>query len=116
MVFEVKDKDLGGRIGKLVTKSGTIETPAFFPVINPLKQFKEVPVSLLKDLGFTQLITNAYIIKRSVGGIQEIHKFLGFDGVVMTDSGAYQLLRYGRRSVHIDPVEIVKFQDAIGSD
>jgi len=116
VVFEVKDKDLGGRIGKLVTKSGTIETPAFFPVINPLKQFKEVPVSLLKDLGFTQLITNAYIIKKSVGGIQEIHKFLGFDGVVMTDSGAYQLLRYGRRSVHIDPVEIVKFQDAIGSD
>ena len=116
MVFEVKDKDLGGRIGKLVTKSGTIETPAFFPVINPLKQFKEVPVSLLKELGFTQLITNAYIIKKSLGSIQEIHKFLGFDGVVMTDSGAYQLLRYGLRSVHIDPVEIVRFQDAVGSD
>jgi len=117
VVFEVRDKDLGGRIGKLITKSGVVETPAFFPVVNPVKQFKEVPVNLLRELGFTQIITNAYIIKRSMGGeVRRVHEILGFDGVVMTDSGAYQLLRYGSERVKVDPVEIVKFQESIGSD
>ncbi|MEM1600920.1 MAG: tRNA guanosine(15) transglycosylase TgtA, partial [Sulfolobales archaeon] len=75
MVFEVRDKDLGGRIGKLITKSGVVETPAFFPVVNPVKQFKEVPVNLLRELGFTQIITNAYIIKRSMGGeVRRVHE------------------------------------------
>lgn len=117
MVFEVRDKDLGGRIGKLITKSGVMETPAFFPVVNPVKQFKEVPVNLLKELGFTQVITNAYIIKKLMGDeVRRVHEILGFDGVVMTDSGAYQLLRYGSEKVRIDPVEIVKFQESISSD
>ncbi|MEM1982686.1 MAG: tRNA guanosine(15) transglycosylase TgtA [Sulfolobales archaeon] len=117
MVFEVRDKDLGGRIGKLVTKSGVIETPAFFPVVNPVKQSREVPVSLLKELGFTQLITNAYIIMKNLGvEVRNIHDYLNFEGVVMTDSGAYQLLRYGDEKVKLDPTEIVRFQESIGSD
>jgi archaeosine tRNA-ribosyltransferase (EC 2.4.2.-) len=35
--FEIKDEDLAGRIGVLNTRHGNIETPVFFPVINPLK-------------------------------------------------------------------------------
>jgi len=117
LIYEIKDKDLGGRIGKLTTKSGVIETPAFFPVINPLKQEDDISVSLLKDLGLNQLITNAYIIKDKLGSaVDDVHKLLGFNGVVMTDSGAYQLLRYGPKKISIDPVDIVKFQDSIGSD
>jgi len=115
--FEVKDKDLGGRIGKLTTKSGVIETPAFFPVVNPLRQWKEVSVDQLKSLGFNQLITNAYIIKKSLNNkVIDVHNFLEFNGVVMTDSGAYQLLRYGVKKVEIDPIEIVKFQEMISAD
>ena len=37
MCFEVKNKDLLGRIGKIKTKSGVIETPLLLPVINPKK-------------------------------------------------------------------------------
>jgi len=36
-VFEVKYEDLAGRIGILKTRSGNLETPVFFPVINILK-------------------------------------------------------------------------------
>lgn len=36
--FEIRERDLLARIGKLKTKSGTIETPAFLPVINPVKE------------------------------------------------------------------------------
>jgi len=116
--FEIKDKDLAGRIGKLRTKSGVIETPAFFPVVNPFKQKTEVPVSKVEEIGFNQIITNAYIIKQKHGKdfATDVHKITGFYGVVMTDSGAYQLLMYGKERVMIDPVEIVEFQIRISSD
>jgi 7-cyano-7-deazaguanine tRNA-ribosyltransferase len=114
--FEIKEKDLLGRIGKLKTKSGTVETPLLFPVINPNIQ----PVSprrLKETFGFEAVITNAYILKKRCHNkpIDEgLHKFLDFDGAVMTDSGAYQILVYG--DVDITQKEIVIYQEEVGSD
>ncbi len=118
-MFEIKDKELAGRIGKLVTKSGVIETPAFFPVVNPFKQMRDVPISKISEIGFNQLITNAFIIKQRLG--EEalkvgVHRLLNFNGVVMTDSGAYQLLMYGGKRIRIDPIDIVNYQEGLGSD
>ena len=116
MSFEIKDKDLLGRIGKLKTKSGTVETPLLFPVINPSIQL--VPPQKLKDtFGFEAVITNAYILKKRFENKpieQGVHEFLGFDGAVMTDSGAYQILVYGE--VEVNQAEIVGYQEQIGSD
>jgi len=117
--FEVKDKDLAGRIGKLRTRSGTIETPAFFPVINPFRVKESVAIKDILDIGFNQVITNAFIIMQRLGEKAVelgIHKIVGYDGVIMTDSGAYQLLMYGKERIKIDPVKIVEFQEKIGSD
>lgn len=116
MSFETKEKDLLARIGKLKTKSGTVETPLLFPVINPNIQ----PVSprrLKETFGFEAVITNAYILKKRFQNKpikQGVHNFLDFDGVVMTDSGAYQILVYG--SVETSQAEIVEYQERIGSD
>jgi len=64
--FEVKEKDLLGRIGKLKTKSGILETPLLFPVINPTIQL--VPPQRLKDeFGFEAVITNSYILRKRYG-------------------------------------------------
>ena len=116
MSFEIKEKDLLGRIGKLKTKSGTVETPLLFPVINP--SIQPVPPRRLKEtFGFEAIITNAYILKKRYQNkpIDEgLHKFLDFDGVVMTDSGAYQILVYGE--VDVSQKEIVAYQEGIGSD
>jgi 7-cyano-7-deazaguanine tRNA-ribosyltransferase len=116
MSFEIKDKDLLGRIGKLKTKSGTVETPLLFPVINPSIQL--VPPQKLKDVfGFEAVITNAYILRKrfeNKPATQGLHKFLDFNGAVMTDSGAYQILVYGE--VDVTQAEIVKYQEQIGSD
>ncbi len=114
-MFEVKDVDLAGRIGKLITKHGVVETPAFFPVIDAQRQ--EISLSSIKELGFNQIITNAYILyKRYNTPVIEkgIHNFLGFDGVIMTDSGAYQILQYGW--VDIRNEEIIRFEAEIGTD
>jgi 7-cyano-7-deazaguanine tRNA-ribosyltransferase len=116
MSFEIKDKDVLGRIGKLKTKSCTVETPLLFPVINPSIQL--VPPQKLKDIfGFEAVITNAYILKKRFGekpAKQGLHRFLNFDGAVMTDSGAYQILVYGE--VEVNQPEIVEYQEQIGSD
>jgi 7-cyano-7-deazaguanine tRNA-ribosyltransferase len=116
MSFEIKDKDLLGRIGKLKTKSCTVETPLLFPVINP--SIQPVPPQKLKDtFGFEAVITNAYILKKRFGdkpATQGLHRFLNFDGAIMTDSGAYQILVYGE--VEVNQPEIVEYQEQIGSD
>jgi 7-cyano-7-deazaguanine tRNA-ribosyltransferase len=116
MSFEIKDKDLLARIGKLKTKSGTVETPLLFPVINPNIQLVS-PKRLKDTFGFEAVITNAYILKKRFQNKpieQGLHKFLGFDGAVMTDSGAYQILVYG--NVEVSQAEIVQYQEQIGSD
>ena len=112
-MFEIKDVDLAGRIGRLHTRHGSIETPAFFPVIDPLRQ--ELPVTEIRSIGLDQVITNAYLLYRRTGGAPvKVHVFLGWDGVVMTDSGAYQILEYG--DVDVTQDEILKYQKTIGSD
>ncbi len=116
MSFEIKEKDLLGRIGKLKTKSGTVETPLLYPVINPSIQLV-TPKRLKETFGFEAIITNAYILNKRYGDkvVEEgLHKFLDFDGAVMTDSGAYQILVYG--GVEVSQKEIVAYQEGIGSD
>lgn len=116
MSFEIKEKDLLGRIGKLKTKSGTVETPLLFPVINP--SIQPIPPQKLKDtFGFQAVITNSYIIKKRYDNKPielGLHKFLDFDGSIMTDSGAYQILVYG--DIDVSQKEIVAYQEGIGSD
>lgn len=115
--FEILHKDLGGRIGKLVTPHGTIETPALMPVVNP--HLKLITPPELADMGASIIITNSYIIHqdpelnaraREVG----LHELLDFRGPIMTDSGAFQLSVYG--DIEVLPLEILEFQYTIRSD
>ncbi|RLI12393.1 tRNA-guanine(15) transglycosylase, partial [Candidatus Bathyarchaeota archaeon] len=95
--FEVRNRDLLARIGRIKTKSGTVETPSFLPVINMAKQIV-TPKELWEEFGCKILITNAYIVKKQKAETaieMGIHRFLDFPGVIMTDSGAYQILEYG---------------------
>jgi len=115
--FEITHKDVFGRIGKLDTPHGRIETPALLPVVNPNEAL--VAPAEMRQFGATALITNAYIIYRNprlkeaalAGGI---HELLGFNGPIMTDSGSFQLATYGK--IEISSEEIVVFQRDIGSD
>ncbi len=114
-VFEIEDVDLYGRLGWLHTKSGDVRTPALTPVINPVRSVLEP--KKIAEMGFQLLMTNSYIIKRNYGDVAlevGVHGVLGVDTPVMTDSGAYQLMVYGR--VKVEPREIVEYQVKLGSD
>lgn len=116
MSFEIRNKDLLGRIGLLRTKRGTVETPFLLPVVNPNSQ-TIAPRDLRDIFGFDAIITNSYLIWRRFrdeGTIQKVYELLDFDGVVETDSGAYQILQYG--DVEVQPNEIVHFQEKLDSD
>ena len=70
-------------------------------------------------MGVEALITNAYIFSQSRQYRQRaldegLHKVLDFDGVIMTDSGSFQLSVYGQ--VSVTNTETLSFQRDIGSD
>jgi len=114
-LFEILKSDLSGRIGKIYTNHGVIETPAYVPVIHPVKQ--TIPSKKIKEIGFDLVITNAYITKNHYGdeAIKKgIHKIIDFDGAIMTDSGGYQVLEYG--DVDVLPPEMANFEKGILTD
>jgi 7-cyano-7-deazaguanine tRNA-ribosyltransferase len=113
--FEVKDSDLLGRIGALTVGGRSIETPYLFPVVHPVSQ--QVRPAELRGMGFAGLMTNSYIIHsrlREEALARGIHDLLGYDGVLMTDSGGYQVLEYG--DLELGYREVADFQSRIGSD
>jgi len=114
-LFEISKTDLAGRIGTLYTNHGEIETPAFVPVIHPVKQ--TIPSKKIKEIGFDLVITNAYITRNSYGDEaikRGIHDIIDFDSAVMTDSGGYQVLEYG--DVEVSPPEMANFEKGILTD
>ena len=118
MQFEIKDRDAAGRICKFTTKNGTVTTPNLMPVINPNKMII-TPKEMRKLFGTEIVITNSYIIKKDdklkeLALKKGVHKLIGFDGPIMTDSGTFQSYMYG--DIELDPIEIVEFQRDIGSD
>jgi 7-cyano-7-deazaguanine tRNA-ribosyltransferase len=115
--FEVLDKDIAGRIGRLKAGERTVRTPLLLPVVNP--HLQPVSPAEMKAMGAEGIITNAYIFSRS-GEYREralaegLHRVLGFNGLIMTDSGSFQLSVYG--DIAITNRETLQFQQEIGSD
>ncbi|MDD1670889.1 MAG: tRNA guanosine(15) transglycosylase TgtA, partial [Methanomicrobiales archaeon] len=115
--FEVLEKDIAGRLGRLRVGDKTVHTPALFPVVNP--HLPLIPAAEIREMGAEAIITNAYIFATS-GRFREpalgqgLHRVLGFDGVIMTDSGAFQQSVYG--DVEITNRETLSFQRAVGSE
>ncbi|MHA1972064.1 MAG: tRNA guanosine(15) transglycosylase TgtA [Candidatus Hodarchaeales archaeon] len=117
MTFSIRKKDGLARIGNIITPHGKIETPVLLPVISPNRQV--IPPEEMVKCGAEAFITNAYILYKDETNREKVlnmglHKFIGFDGPIMTDSGAFQLMEYGE--VDISNKEVTKFQEDIGTD
>ncbi|PKG32299.1 tRNA guanosine(15) transglycosylase TgtA [Methanoregula sp.] len=117
IAFESLYSDIAGRCGKLTVGKKTMRTPALLPVINPHLQL--VTPKEMREMGVEAIITNAYIFSQSkqfrTRALEEgLHKLLDFDGIIMTDSGSFQLSVYGE--VSITNTETLSFQRDIGSD
>jgi queuine tRNA-ribosyltransferase len=91
-----QDKESKARAGEITTDHGVIKTPIFMPV-GTLGAVKGVHIHELKDLVQAQIIlSNTYHlylrpgtdVLEKAGGV---HKFNGWSGPVLTDSGGYQV-------------------------
>lgn len=118
LTFEVKDRAAAGRLGRLETAHGPVTTPTLLPVVNP--NLPTVPPAEMKSrFGAEMVITNSYILRKN-DALREralrdgVHKTIGWDGPVMTDSGTFQSYIYG--AVEVQPLEIIDFQRRIGVD
>ncbi|MEM1864101.1 MAG: tRNA guanosine(15) transglycosylase TgtA [Desulfurococcaceae archaeon] len=113
MFFEVKKYELAGRIGKLHTRHGSLETPYIFPVVDPARQVPSLDE--IAKMGFKGIITNAYLFyMRNKGMAKRIHSELHWNNVIMTDSGGYQILVYG--DVNVNNKTIVQYEKEIDID
>ena len=115
-MFEIVASDLLGRKGFIETEKGTIQTPAFVPVVHPEPIKNLIAVKDFQNkFNIDFIITSSYILKKRFGSvIINLHELTSFSGSIMTDSGAYQSLVYGE--IEFTPKSVVEFQEAIGSD
>ncbi len=113
---EIIASDLHGRIGKISLPRGDVSTPTLLPVIDP-KDNIIPPQDMINKFGFNFVITSAYLYFKRFGmpsSSEDIHKTLDFDGNIMMDSGAYQVLVYG--DVEIDPIQSLTIQTNLKTD
>lgn len=110
-----EDKETHARCGSFQTRRGFFKTPSFFPVATQAT-VKCLSPQQLFEIGIDGLLVNAYhlflrpgteIIKMSGG----LHKFMGFEGPIITDSGGYQIFSLERLREIND--EGVKFQSHV---
>lgn len=116
-MFEILYRDGLARIGKLTTTHGSLITPTLLPVYNP--NIPLIPPTRMQKIGMTGLITNAYIIYNTPKWREQasrgVHSLVSFDGIIMTDSGAYQSWMY-HEDLDVSNQEIVEFQDLLKPD
>jgi len=89
------DDPVAPRIGILTTARGEIRTPAFMPV-GTLATVKAVSPKEVSDTGADILLVNAYHLYLRpghdlVGRMGGVHRFMGWDGPILADSGGFQV-------------------------
>ena len=102
-LFQVTACDGPARRGRLLTAHGAVETPAFMPV-GTAGAVKAVTPRDLQAAGARIVLANTYhlhlrpgdeLIARQGG----LHRFMGWPGPILTDSGGYQVFSLAARRV-----------------
>jgi queuine tRNA-ribosyltransferase len=93
--FAVTATDGAARAGVLHTAHGDVPTPAFMPV-GTKGTVKTLDPAELRELGTTILLGNTYHLHFRPGDdiVEELgglHRFMGWDGPILTDSGGFQV-------------------------
>jgi queuine tRNA-ribosyltransferase len=131
------DSVTGARRGTFHTPHGPVETPAFMPV-GTVGTVKGITADQLRATGAQMILGNTYHLalrpgEETVRALGGLHKFMGWDGPILTDSGGFQLFSLAQMTKvteeqatfrsHIDgsllqlsPERAVAIQEALGSD
>ena len=135
--FSVSRTDAAARLGRLSTPHGAFTTPMFMPVATQGTVKGLTPAQLI-DAGAKIVLSNTYHLAlrpgsaliRQLGGL---HRFMGWNGPILTDSGGYQVFSLAPlrkitdagvefrshldgRPMFLSPEEVVRSQTDLGVD
>ena len=138
--FDLVNSDRSGtraRLGKVTTAHGSFDTPVFMPIATRASVKTMTPVQL-KEVGSTIILSNTYHLalrpgEQLVQKMGGLHKFMAWDGPILTDSGGFQVFSLaGLRKIndkgvtfrsHINgdlftftPESVMAIQEALGTD
>jgi queuine tRNA-ribosyltransferase len=135
--FQLLHTDGRTRLGRMDTPHGSVQTPAFMAV-GTQGTVKGLTPAQLRDVGVQVILGNTYHLALRPGAdliaeLGGLHRFSGWDGPILTDSGGYQVYSLAptrqiddRAAVfrsHIDgallelsPESAVAIQEKLGSD
>jgi queuine tRNA-ribosyltransferase len=137
--FELRAVDPGSaaRLGTLHTPHGPVETPAFMPV-GTQATVKGLTPEMLRAVGSRMVLANTYHLairpgEEVVAALGGLHRFMGWDAPILTDSGGFQAFSMADRvklteagvafRSHLDgrlldltPERAVAIQEALGAD
>ncbi|MBI5757147.1 MAG: tRNA guanosine(34) transglycosylase Tgt [Planctomycetales bacterium] len=125
------------RVGRWVTPHGEVETPAFMPVGTIASVKGLLPVQL-REVGVQQILANTYHLAlrpgpEVVADLGGLHRFMAWDGPILTDSGGFQVFSLARLTKlddeqvvfrsHLDgsllelsPERAIRIQELLGAD
>jgi queuine tRNA-ribosyltransferase len=110
ITFNLLSTDGAARRGELTTRHGTIQTPVFMPV-GTRASVKSLTTAQLQALGPEIILNNTYhlMLRPGVDLVEKlggVHKFMGWDRAVLTDSGGFQLFSLAKiRKIREEGVE-----------
>lgn len=132
-----RSANTSARLGSLKTPHGCFETPIFMPV-GTQATVKAMTPDELREIGAKIILSNTYHLflrpgHELIGDAGGLHKFMNWDGSILTDSGGFQVFSLGGlREIkeegvafksHIDgsshfikPETSIKIQNTLGAD
>jgi len=137
--FEIlkTDPESKARRGRLMTLHGPVETPVFMPV-GTQAAVKALSPEELKSLQANIILSNIYHlnVRPGIDVIEKcggLHRFMGWDRPILTDSGGYQVFSLAKlrkvkdhgvefnshfdgKRIFLGPVEAMEIQRLIGTD
>jgi len=118
MQFQIVATDGAARRGKLALPHGIVDTPAFMPVgtygavktLSP-RDLREIGAQIVLGNTFHLWLRPGVEVIEAHGGL---HRFMGWDGPILTDSGGYQVYSLG--ALRTIAEEGVRFRSPVNGD
>ena len=131
------DKQTAARLGRVTTPHGSFDTPAFMPV-GTQGSVKGILPDHVAATGSQIILANTYHLmlrpgEKTVAELGDLHRFMAWDGPILTDSGGFQVFSLADINkitdegvifkshidgamVHLTPERSMEVQNALGAD
>lgn len=137
--FEIthRSRTCGARLGRVTTLHGSFDTPAFMPV-GTRGSVKGIYPATVRQTGAQILLNNTYHLLLRPGpelvhAMGGVHRFMNWDGPILTDSGGYQAFSLADmnsvddegvtfksivdgKMIRMTPEEATRVQNLLGAD